>query len=96
MVFGLSLTLWLGILFSSAVVLLGVLVYLVRIIARRGYVAGTLTADRATQLYRTMVYALFASSAGAIYALLPFSIAVGVLGIIVGAVALRSRLLDGR
>jgi asparagine N-glycosylation enzyme membrane subunit Stt3 len=93
-VFGISLRMWLGILFTAAVVLLTVLVYLVSIIARRGYASGSLTADRATSLYRTIIYALFASSAGAIYALVPFSIAVGALGVIVGIIALRRRLLE--
>jgi len=94
-VLGIGLTLWMGILFSSAVVMLCGLVYLARFIARRGYAAGTLTAERATYLYRTIVYALLASSAGAIYARVPFSIGVGALGVIVGVIALRGRLLDG-
>jgi len=40
-VFGISLRMWLGILFTAAVVLLTVLVYLVSIIARRGYASGS-------------------------------------------------------
>ena len=93
-IFGIGLMVWVGILMSTAVALGCLLVVLVTGIARRRYADGTLTAERATVLYRTIIYMVFMSSAGAIYALQPFSICVGILGVAVGAIALRRKLLD--